>query len=102
MDPTFEDADQVLACGHRIRSRLWRLQLTLEDVAVSTGISKPFLSQVERGLARPSVRSMIAIARALGISCNYFFDTPGEAHPVRRKEEVQLFRLEGSAASFAG
>ena len=40
--------------------------MTLVQVAASAGLSHPFLSQLERGLARPSMRSLTAIAAALG------------------------------------
>lgn len=40
--------------------------MTLVQVAASAGLSHPFLSQLERGLARPSMRSLTAIAATLG------------------------------------
>jgi transcriptional regulator with XRE-family HTH domain len=42
-----------------------RLKRTLEEIAMAAGISKPFLSQVERGLASPSLTSLAGIADAL-------------------------------------
>jgi transcriptional regulator with XRE-family HTH domain len=41
--------------------------LTLKELGAASELSHPFLSQVERGLARPSVSSVEAIARALDV-----------------------------------
>lgn len=54
--------------GERIREERRRGKLTLEKLSQKTGLSKSFLSQVERGLAQPSVSSLKKIARELGIS----------------------------------
>ena len=54
--------------GERIREERRRGNLTLERLSQKTGLSKSFLSQVERGLAQPSVSSLKKIAREFGIS----------------------------------
>jgi transcriptional regulator with XRE-family HTH domain len=54
--------------GERIREERRGGKLTLEKLSQKTGLSKSFLSQVERGLAQPSVSSLKKIARELGIS----------------------------------
>jgi transcriptional regulator with XRE-family HTH domain/mannose-6-phosphate isomerase-like protein (cupin superfamily) len=58
--------DVGLRLGAVIRARRRQLGLTLVDVAAQAGLSHPFLSQLERGLARPSMRSLSAIAATLG------------------------------------
>jgi quercetin dioxygenase-like cupin family protein/transcriptional regulator with XRE-family HTH domain len=58
--------DVALRLGVAIRTRRRQLGLTLVDVASQAGLSHPFLSQLERGLARPSMRSLSAIAATLG------------------------------------
>ena len=40
--------------------------LTLVQLAAATGLSQPFLSQLELGRSRPSMRSLYRIAEALG------------------------------------
>ncbi|TVZ03599.1 cupin domain-containing protein [Trebonia kvetii] len=57
---------EELRLGGAIRARRRRLGMTLVEVAASAGLSHPFLSQLERGLARPSMRSLTAIAATLG------------------------------------
>lgn len=54
--------------GKEIAMRRRALGLTLKQVAARTGLSQPFLSQIERGVAQPSMRSLSAIANALGTS----------------------------------
>jgi len=48
-----------------MRSRRNQLGLTLSQVAQSTGLSVPFLSQVETSFATPSLTSLFAVARVL-------------------------------------
>src|SRR5258708_19465715 len=60
--------DVGLRLGEAIRAQRHLLGLTLVDVATRAGLSHPFLSQLERGLARPSMRSLTAIASTLGTS----------------------------------
>jgi transcriptional regulator with XRE-family HTH domain len=62
---TYTD-DVGLRLGTAIRARRRLLGLTLVDVAAQAGLSHPFLSQLERGLARPSMRSLTSIASTLG------------------------------------
>ncbi len=70
MAPAVDVAPDVQA--ERIGSRIRRLRhargLTLVQVAEIAELSHPFLSQLERGLARPSIGSLEKIARALGSS----------------------------------
>jgi transcriptional regulator with XRE-family HTH domain len=54
--------------GARIRHVRHDRSLTLVQLAELSGLSQPFLSQVETGRARPSFASIDKIARALGTS----------------------------------
>ncbi|WIA99320.1 helix-turn-helix domain-containing protein [Curtobacterium sp. MCBA15_012] len=65
------DADRVVDAqtrriGEQIRARRRAAGLTLVQVAAATGLSHPFLSQVERGHSRASMVSLEKIAAALG------------------------------------
>ena len=70
MAPAVDVAPDVQA--ERIGSRIRRLRhargMTLVQLAEAALLSHPFLSQLERGLARPSIGSLEKIARALGSS----------------------------------
>lgn len=52
--------------GRAIRAVRHERGLTLAQVAGRTGLSQPFLSQLELGRTRPSMRSLFRIATALG------------------------------------
>ena len=54
--------------GERIRALRRARGLTLVQLAGLADLSHPFLSQIERGLARPSLASLERIAHALGAS----------------------------------
>lgn len=61
------DDDELGAeLGLRIRERRRSLGLTMVELAGLAELSQPFISQVERGLARPSMGSLHRIARSLG------------------------------------
>jgi transcriptional regulator with XRE-family HTH domain len=87
--------------GNKIRSLRQRLKRTLDDIATAARISKPFLSQVERGLASPSLTSLVGIANALGVTLQYFVDTPTEERSVSRGDQLQFFGFSDSANLFA-
>ena len=57
-----------------IRAERLKRRLTLEQFAERTGLSKSFLSQIERGLAQPSVSSLKKIASQFGISVVQLFE----------------------------
>ncbi|MEX3957013.1 XRE family transcriptional regulator [Trinickia symbiotica] len=101
MVSTAESARQAPNLGGKIRALRQRLKRTLDETATAAGISKPFLSQVERGLATPSLTSLAGIAHALGVQLQYFVDTPSEERTVRRAEQLRFFSFAGSANLFA-
>ncbi|MEW6344243.1 MAG: XRE family transcriptional regulator [Pseudomonadota bacterium] len=96
-----EEVTPAIVLGSKIRALRQRLKRTLDYTATAAGISKPFLSQVERGLASPSVTSLNGIASALGVAVQYFVDTPGERRPVCRGDQLKFFEFAESANLFA-
>ena len=72
--------------GARVRALRRERGLTLKGLGRLAGLSHPFLSQVERGLARPSVASVERIAAALDVSVARLWS------PLRQGEAVQLIR----------
>ncbi|MFI7009585.1 helix-turn-helix domain-containing protein [Streptomyces sp. NPDC050145] len=61
-----DKSKETLRVGAAVRRRRRSLELTLSAVAERTGLSVPFLSQVENERARPSRRSLEKVADALG------------------------------------
>jgi quercetin dioxygenase-like cupin family protein/DNA-binding XRE family transcriptional regulator len=101
MVTTIQQNNPALELGSKIRSLRQRLKRTLDDTATAAGISKPFLSQVERGLASPSITSLAGIAQALGVTVQYFVDTPSEERSVCRGDQLKFFGFADSANLFA-
>lgn len=64
----------ALVVGSRIRARRGERGMRLKDLADAAGLKQPFLSQLERGLASPSMHSLYRLARALDV-------TPGDLMP---------------------
>ena len=60
------EPEMRLRLGRTIRTLRRQNGLTLVQLAALAELSHPFLSQLERGLARPSMSSLHRIARALG------------------------------------
>lgn len=87
--------------GSKIRSLRQRLVLTLDETAASAGISTPFLSQIERGLARPSIATLMAIARVLGVNIQYLLDAPREERYVARGDQLTFFGFADAGKRFA-
>ena len=54
--------------GDAIRDERRKRKLTLERLSEKTNLSKSFLSQVERGLAQPSISSLKKIAQEFAIN----------------------------------
>lgn len=63
--PANENAEALRHLGQLVRSRRKVLGFTLSEVAERTGLSTPFLSQVENGVGTPSLTSLFALARVL-------------------------------------
>ncbi|GGW90680.1 helix-turn-helix domain-containing protein [Streptomyces chryseus] len=62
------DDKETLRVGTAVRRRRKSLALTLATVAARSGLSVPFLSQIENERARPSPRSLERVAKALETS----------------------------------
>lgn len=75
------------ALGARVRALRQEREWTLKDLGREAGLSHPFLSQLERGLARPSMGSVERIARAFGVPVGLLWSAParrGRSELVRR------------------
>jgi transcriptional regulator with XRE-family HTH domain len=74
------DVDALLqSLGQSVRDRRTTLGFTITELATVSGLSRPFISQVERGLARPSMRSLTSLATALGTTAHMLMALPEEA-----------------------
>ena len=63
--------------GEFIRTQRERANLSLRRLAENAGISNPYLSQIERGIRKPSAEILKNLARALEISSNTLYSRAG-------------------------
>ena len=63
----------MIDIGHRIRQLRYKNDLTLEELASRTELTKGFLSQLENNLTSPSLQTLEDIAEALGTTLSRFF-----------------------------
>jgi len=67
----------VSALGSFIREHRENAEVSLRQLAKASGVSNPYLSQVERGLRNPSAEILGQIARALRISAETLYVQAG-------------------------
>ena len=105
-DSTFDDQtsmrDQVPAevqqrlqdLGNFIRDQRNTAQLSLRRLSSLAGISNPYLSQIERGLRKPSAEILQGIAKGLRISSETLYIRAGILHPQERQGVMDSIRNE--------
>jgi transcriptional regulator with XRE-family HTH domain len=80
--------------GDYLREQRVSAQLSLRQLAEQTGVSNPYLSQIERGLRRPSAEVLQRLAKALRISAETLYVQAGilgpDEHGVRSVELAVL------------
>ena len=86
-----DDLDKRIAdVGEFIRSQREVARMSVRHLAELAGVSNPYLSQIERGLRKPSADILQQIAKALDISAESLYvragllaDEPVGEHGVR-------------------
>ena len=68
---------KVRELGEFIREQRRSAQLSMRNLASQAGVSNPYLSQIERGLRKPSAEILQSLARALRISAETLYVKAG-------------------------
>ena len=63
--------------GEFIREQRNAARVSLRELARTAGVSNPYLSQVERGLRKPSAEILASIAKGLKISAETLYEQAG-------------------------
>ncbi|MFD9129021.1 helix-turn-helix domain-containing protein [Kitasatospora sp. NPDC059571] len=79
----------VGSLGEYIREQRRTAQYSLRQLAEAAGVSNPYLSQIERGLRKPSAEILQQIAKALRISAETLYVQAGILEE-RREEGLEL------------
>jgi transcriptional regulator with XRE-family HTH domain len=82
--------------GARLRAARKLKVLTLDQVAQSAGLTKGFVSRLERDDVSPSVASLVAVCDVLGLRVGELFDPPVTS--VLRAGEGRLINFGGQGA----
>lgn len=65
--------DIALLISKTIKKLRLEKKLTQDDLAYLSGLDKTYISLIERGKRNPTVLSLYAICKALGVSLSEFF-----------------------------
>lgn len=84
-----EPSNVSVAIGSRIRAARESQRMTIEQVAEAAGLSKGFLSRVERDESSPSVASLVTLCQVLSLPIGDLFATP-ETHLTRANEAPRI------------
>jgi transcriptional regulator with XRE-family HTH domain len=71
----------VESLGDYLREQRMSSRLSLRQLAEQAGVSNPYLSQIERGLRRPSAEVLQQLAKALRISAEQLYIRAGIVSP---------------------
>lgn len=74
--------------GAFIREQRERSRISLRKLADTAGISNPYLSQIERGLRKPSAEILKGIAKSLSISAETLYTKAGL---LEQRENIPTF-----------
>lgn len=71
-----QQPDREPELGARLRNHRLRVHMTIEQLATATGLTKGFISRVEREQTSPSVASLVKLCRALRVDIGALFEEP--------------------------
>jgi transcriptional regulator with XRE-family HTH domain len=72
--------------GSFIKAQREAAQVSVRQLAEKAGVSNPYLSQIERGLRKPSAEVLNQIAKALRVSAEVLYVQAGILEPSERGE----------------
>lgn len=96
-------SSQEQGIGNEVRTLRKLRQKTLKGLALETGLSIGYLSQIERNKSSPSVNALHTISRALGVNITWFFGGVGaneQQQYVTRARRRKELRYESGITDF--
>lgn len=92
------NAEDMALMGSKIRALRKDAGMTLAQLSERTGLSIGYLSQVERDISHPSIRTLTDIANVFDVSMGWLFQTPApeqrdEGHFVVRGDKRGVMHL---------
>ena len=97
MPPDPRDAWREL--GNHIREQRRQAELSVRKLADMAGVSNPYLSQIERGLKRPSAEILQQLARALEVSAESLYVRAGILDEESTSDLVATIRAQSDLST---
>src|SRR3954471_6006403 len=88
-----------LALNERLKLLRRQHEMSLETLAGKTGLTKGFLSLVERGLKAPSISTIMSLSEAFAVPVGRLFDErrpDDQAYSLVRRKDRKKYAREGS------
>jgi transcriptional regulator with XRE-family HTH domain len=82
-------SSKVGSLGEYIREQRQRAKISVRQLAEAAGVSNPYLSQIERGLRKPSAEILQQIAKGLRISAEVLYVQAGILEDREADTDVQ-------------
>ncbi len=81
----------VESLGEYLKEQRLQSKLSLRQLSEQAGVSNPYLSQIERGLRRPSAEVLQQLAKALRISAETLYVRAGilDGEPVAQRSDLE-------------
>lgn len=80
-EQTRTGAHERVALGEFIAAQRRAAEMSLRQLAERAGISNPYVSQIERGLRKPSAEVLQQLANALSVSAESLYERAGFLDP---------------------
>ncbi|MFD5769196.1 helix-turn-helix domain-containing protein [Streptomyces sp. NPDC127049] len=96
-----EPTPEAIEVGRVVRGCRKQRGVSMAVLAARSGLSQPFLSQLERGLTTPSLSSIYRIAEALDVAPGTFLRPPARPGTVTHEADPQVIRVSETAGQIA-
>jgi len=93
-------SDGPAQLGRRLRLRRRELGLTLKEVAEGAGLSIGFISQIERGIAVPSLSSLVAVSHVLQVEVGEFLLQPAASTALSRHNQRPTYAISENSLTY--
>jgi transcriptional regulator with XRE-family HTH domain len=85
-----ESSGRSAAVGSRLRAHRRRSHMTIDQLASAAGLTKGFVSRVERDMTSPSVDSLVRMCQVLRLDVGDLFRGPGGVEVVRLEDAPRI------------
>lgn len=74
--------------------------ISIKELSEKTGLTSGFISQIEHGIAEPSITSLRNISNVLGVPVFYFLMDDIKVNPVVKKNERKVLKFAKSSLTY--